>query len=179
MVLFHGAAQFAARSLEFLQAPAEAAGVALLVPQSLGRTWDVIEGGFGPDVRSVDEALRRVFEQIEVDPTRLASAGFSDGGSYALSLGLVNGDLFSHLLGWSPGFVSAPVEHGHPPVFVSHGTRDEILPIDRCSRRLVPRLREGGYDVTYREFDGPHLLPAEIAEDSFRWFVGAGTGREG
>jgi hypothetical protein len=29
-----------------------------------------------------------------------------------------------------------------------------VLPIDRCSRRIVPELERGGYDVLYREFDG-------------------------
>jgi len=37
-----------------------------------------------------------------------------------------------------------------------------VLPIDRCSRRLVPILREDGYDVDYREFDGGHELRTEL-----------------
>jgi predicted esterase len=35
---------------------------------------------------------------------------------------------------------------------VTHGDHDAVLPIDRCSRRLVRRLREAGYGVIYREF---------------------------
>ncbi|MGE0227430.1 MAG: alpha/beta hydrolase [Dehalococcoidia bacterium] len=171
MVLFHGAAQFAARSLELLQEPAAEAGVALLIPQSLDRTWDLILGGFGADVTAVEDALGWTFERLNVDPSRLASAGFSDGGSYALSLGLANGDLFTHVAGWSPGFVSAPVRHGQPPVFVSHGTQDLVLPIDRCGRRVAADLERAGYDISYREFDGPHVLPPEIAREAFRWFA--------
>jgi len=178
MVLFHGAAQFAARSLEFLQEPASAAGAALLIPQSLGRTWDIIEGGFGPDVQALDEALSWAFGVLDVDPTHLGSAGFSDGGSYALSVGLVNGDLFSHVVGWSPGFVSAPVRHGRPPVFISHGTRDPVLPIDHCSRRIVAQLRTEAYQLDYREFDGLHILPPEIADEAFAWFL-RGRGESG
>ena len=60
--------------------------------------------------------------------------GFSDGASYALSIGLANGDLFGHVLAWSPGFVAPPEFVGRPRVFVSHGTDDRVLPIDRCSR---------------------------------------------
>jgi len=172
MVLFHGAAQFAARSLEFLEEPAARAGVALLIPQSLGRTWDIIEGGFGPDVHAVDEALGWTFERLDVDPAHVIAGGFSDGASYALSLGLVNGDLFSHVVAWSPGFASTPVVHGRPPVFISHGTQDQILPIDRCSRRIVPMLRGAGYDVEYREFEGPHILPPELAGAAFQWCLG-------
>jgi predicted esterase len=46
-------------------------------------------------------------------PTR--GPGFSDGASYALSLGLANGDLFTHVLGFSPGFMRVPRHVGRPP----------------------------------------------------------------
>ena len=52
-----------------------------------------------------DEALVRVFATYPVDPTHLAISGFSDGASYALSLGLANADLFTHIVAFSPGFV--------------------------------------------------------------------------
>ncbi len=55
--------------------------------------------------------------------------GFSDGASYALSIGLTNGDLFTHVVAFSPGFASPVTYTGKPPVFVSHGTHDEVLPI--------------------------------------------------
>ena len=38
-----------------------------------------------------------------------------------------------------------------------------MLPIERCSRRLVPRLEANGYDVTYVEFAGGHEVPRDIA----------------
>jgi phospholipase/carboxylesterase len=60
---------------------------------------------------------------------------------------------------------------GKPRVFVSHGTQDQVLPIDDTSRRIVPGLKARGYDVTYREFEGPHRVPPTIARDGFEWFV--------
>ena len=45
---------------------------------------------------------------------------------------------------------------GKPRIFISHGTRDAVMPIDDTSRKFVPRLRTLGYDVTYREYDGTH-----------------------
>ncbi len=51
-----------------------------------------------------------------------------------------------------------------------NGTRDEALPIDVCSRRIVPRLEQAGYDVTYREFNGPHTVPPQIAREAVGWF---------
>ena len=47
---------------------------------------------------------RRSSRRYAVDPSRVAVGGFSDGASYALSLGLTNGDLFTHVLAFSPGF---------------------------------------------------------------------------
>jgi phospholipase/carboxylesterase len=101
----------------------------------------------------------------------MAMAGFSDGATCSLSLGLANGDLFSAVLGFSPGFVVDLPHIGKPPVFISHGTQDNILPIDECSRRIVPKLEAEGYKVTYREFDGKHTLPPEVAAEAMRWFM--------
>jgi predicted esterase len=56
---------------------------------------------------------------------------------------------------------------------VAHGTRDAVLPIAACSRRLVPALERGGYDVTYREFDGPHTVPPDVAREALAWFAAA------
>jgi phospholipase/carboxylesterase len=54
---------------------------------------------------------------------------------------------------------------------VSHGTQDEVLPIDACSRKIVPRIQRAGYDVTYQEFEGGHTVPPEIAEAALGWFT--------
>jgi phospholipase/carboxylesterase len=171
LVMFHGATQRAERSLVFLRDLADEVGLLVYAPQSLRRTWDFIEGGYGPDVQSVQAGLDWVFERVAVDVSRLAAAGFSDGAGYALSLGITNGDMFTNVLAWSPGYMRFPAERGSPRIFVSHGVHDRILPIDRCSRLLVPRLRRAGYEVDYIEFDGPHTLPPDIAEVSVKSFV--------
>ena len=56
-------------------------------------------------------------------------------------------------------------------MFISHGTIDPVLDIDACSRRIVPALRKGGYKVTYKEFEGKHTLPPEIASEAMKWFM--------
>jgi predicted esterase len=143
----------------------------LLVPESRGETWDVIEGGYGPDVSHIERALEQTFGRYEVDPSHVAAAGFSDGASYALSLGATNGDLFTHVLAFSPGFMAPASPHGSPALFISHGTRDRVLPINACSRRIVPRVKAAGYEVFYREFEGPHLVPPEVADEAVEWFL--------
>jgi phospholipase/carboxylesterase len=102
---------------------------------------------------------------------RITLGGFSDGATYALSLGLRNGDLFPRVVAFSPGFIVEGPPHGTPRFFVSHGTADTILPIDSCSRRIVPALRQRGYDVTFREFDGGHEVPESIAREAMNWIA--------
>ena len=172
-VMLHGAGGTAQHGLALLQPLADAAGLLLLAPSSRGPTWDVIRGGYGPDVAALDEALSQVFAAYHVDPARIALGGFSDGASYALSLGLMNGGLFTHILAFSPGFLAPLGREGMPRVFISHGMGDEVLPIDRCSRRLVPQLRADGYDLRYDEFDGPHMVPEQVARDALAWFTAA------
>jgi phospholipase/carboxylesterase len=168
VLMLHGAGGDASGALAPLRPLADAAGLLLLAPESLGSTWDVIMEGYGPDVAFIDRALAHVFARYAVDPERLAVEGFSDGASYALSLGLTNGELFTHVLAFSPGFMVPTRQLGRPRIYVSHGTGDRVLPIDRCSRRLVPRLEAAGYDVQYVEFDGPHTVPPERAREALQ-----------
>jgi phospholipase/carboxylesterase len=168
LVLLHGAGGDASGLVEWLGEFADEAGLAILAPDSRGSTWDAIGGGFGTDVEFLDRALAHVFAATAIDPERIAIGGFSDGATYALSLGLINGDLFRRVVAFSPGFVVHGPAQGKPRIFVSHGTSDAILPIARCSRAIVPALRSAGYDVTFREFDGGHTVPEETAREAMR-----------
>ena len=84
----------------------------------------MLVGGYGPDIEFIDRALEWVFDRLALDTRRLAITGFSDGASYSLSLGLTNGDLFTRVIAFSPGFMVPARRRGKPPVFVSHGTHD-------------------------------------------------------
>jgi phospholipase/carboxylesterase len=150
---------------------ADEIGVILLVPESRRTSWDVIHDGYGPDVELIDKALALVFSRYSVDPARIAISGFSDGASYALSLGLTNGELFRHILAFSPGFAAPADRTGSPRIFISHGDADAVLPIDRCSRRIVTKLKVSGYEYVYREFKGPHTVPHEIAREAVTWLM--------
>jgi phospholipase/carboxylesterase len=171
-LMLHGAGGSAEHGLSLLRPHADTAGLLLLAPASRRETWDVILGRYGPDVTFVDRALGQTFRRCAVDPSRVAVGGFSDGASYALSLGIANGDLFTHVIAFSPGFMAPAAQHGSPRVYVSHGTRDQVLPVEVCSRRIVPQLQRAGYDVRYHEFDGPHAVPVEIAREATNWFAG-------
>lgn len=171
LLVLHGATGSGRRAIHGFQELAESRGLILLAPDSRAYTWDIVLGGFGPDVEFVDRALTAAFQRQSVDPARVAIGGFSDGASYALTLGLANGDLFSRVLAFSPGFVADVVRRGSPRFFVSHGTRDTVLPIDTCGRRIAREFRGLGYDVRFVEFDGGHTVPAGVAEAAVDWLV--------
>ena len=171
IVLLHGAGADAAAILPLMQGLAEERRFLLLAPQSAGRTWDIILGGYGPDIEMLDSALDLVFRTYRVDKGRIAAAGFSDGASYALSVGVANGDIFTDVLAFSPGFIAPRRVSGQPRIFISHGRHDDVLPIDRCSRRIVPHLSGAGYDVDYREFEGGHVVPPEMVSAALDRFL--------
>jgi predicted esterase len=150
---------------------ADEAGMILLSPESRGTTWDMILGEYGPDISFIDRSLAQTFNRYAVDPSLVAIEGFSDGATYAVSVGFTNGDLFSHVIAFSPGFAAPAAQDDMPAFFVSHGTHDSVLPVEACSRSIVPRLERAGYEVVYREFDGGHTVPKTIAREAVEWFL--------
>ena len=108
-VMLHGAGARAEQGLSLLRSYADESNVLLIAPAATAYSWDIIASRkFGPDIAILEEALRAVFENYAIDPERIAIGGFSDGASYALSVGLTNGDLFTHIIAFSPGFVHTP-----------------------------------------------------------------------
>lgn len=156
-----------------LYRPMSSRNVILVVPASRLYTWDLIvsRGQYGPDVAFLNHLLFRVFSTYNVDPEKLAIGGFSDGASYAASLGMSNGELFKNLLINSPGFAAPLSMLGKPRIFVSHGTEDKVLPIANCSRRLVPMLKQAGYPTEYVEFRGGHELKRDILQKMLAWWL--------
>jgi phospholipase/carboxylesterase len=171
LVFCHGAGGSAANALRAVGDRAAAAGVAVLAPTSAASTWDLMAGGLGRDVAVLDAALTQVFERLPVD--RVALGGFSDGASYALSLGVANGELAEAVLAFSPGFIAAPGRYGRPRFWISHGADDRVLPVARCGRRLAGDLKADGYTVTYEEFAGGHVITPGLVTAALGWWLPA------
>jgi len=167
----HGATGSGRRGIARFTDLAERRGIILVAPDSRDYTWDLVLGRLGPDVEFIDRALGLAFAGYAVAPGGVAVEGFSDGASYALALGLLNGDLFSRVVAFSPGFLVAQPRRGRPRLFVSHGTRDDVLPIERCGREVVREARRDGYDVRFVEFDGGHTVPADVAGAAMDWLL--------
>src|SRR5262245_30945363 len=171
MVMLHGAGN-TGRGVAYTFPLADEFGVVVLAPDSRDEaTWDVLLTGYGPDVEFIGAALKHAKRQSPLSRQLLALGGRSDGASYSLSLGPGPGDTFGHVIAFSPGVMKPAEVHGKPHIFISHGISDPIMPIDVTSRRFVPRLKNLGYDVTYREYEGRHGVTQPIVREAFEWFL--------
>jgi phospholipase/carboxylesterase len=170
VMMLHGATR-ALPPLQSWLAEAERRKFVLAVPMAAQHTWDLMQRGYGNDVRMLDRSLAAIFDTTPIDTRKTCLAGFSDGGSYALSVGLQNGDVFTHIMAFSPGFIGPGTARGTPRVFVSHGTNDPILPIDATGRRVKRELERRKLALDYREFNGGHGVPPEMQTAALSWLL--------
>jgi predicted esterase len=182
IVLPHGAGGDGRRMIEGFRAVAEAEGLLLVAPKSMGRTWDMIEAmrsmpagtrGFrfgGGDSARIQRVVAQMRQRAGIVPEQVVLAGFSDGASFALSLGPAQPALYDAIVGFSPGFIIRPESvSGRQPVFISHGRSDPILSFAGSGERVVAQLRLAGHRVAFHPFDGGHFMPREIVAEAFRF----------
>ena len=171
LLLLHGATGSGAHLLSRMQSQITTPGVVIAAPDSRGMTWDIVRTSLGPDVAFIDDMLRAIFDRYAIDRARIAVAGFSDGASYALTLGLTNGDLFRHVMAFSPGFLALKkASSERPRVFIAHGRDDEILSFEESGKHVATTLERGGYDVTFHPFDGGHTVKPEVVRQAMAWW---------
>ncbi|MCE9667937.1 phospholipase [Myxococcus stipitatus] len=169
LVTLHGAMGNAGQMVEGLRAMAEAEGFLLLSIDSRGPTWDHKMGPHGQDLGFIDRALAWVFARHAVDPERIVLSGFSDGASYALSLGVLNGDLFPRIIAFAPRFVHAQERRGTPRILIVHGQQDSVLPLESTGQRIFTELVASGFDARLHPFPGGHSIPAVAKEAAVAW----------
>ena len=153
----------------------------ILAPESPGQSWGTGPKNWGYDYLAINRALEEAFARCAIDRSRLAIGGFSDGASYALSLGLAKGDVFSYIIACSPGFIVRAQARGRqgprgvevPLVYIAHGSSDNVLPIASTSRIFVSSLRKNGYNVEFREFAGGHHVSRQVADQAMSWLTTA------
>jgi phospholipase/carboxylesterase len=153
----------------------------ILAPESPNQSWGTGAKKWGYDYLAINRALEEAFARCAIDRNRLAIGGFSDGASYALSLGLANGDVFSYIIAFSPGYIVRAQARGRlgprgveiPLVYIAHGLSDNVLPIASTSRIFVSSLRKNGYNVEFREFSGGHHVSRQVADQTMSWLITA------
>lgn len=173
-VILHGAGGNAHHGLELLQLYADQANLILLAPESPKASWDIIsDAQYGPMSASLMIAWRKCLPSTRsmkpISPLAVFRVALLTLSRSASATGLCS-DIFSR---FRPGSWCRFASKEQPRTYLSHATRDEVLPADPCGRKLVGVLREHRLPLTYREFDGPHTVPAEVRKEA----VGLLTGR--
>jgi len=175
IVLLHGYGGKAEQFLNRFTKEADSRGVILLALQSKGPTWDLIprhDGGdgplamksapslrFGADIARIDAALGDLFARMPIDTRHIVLLGFSDGASYALSLGLANPQLFTSVLAFSPGFVVIPnMVAPSQYVFIAHGRQDQVLPFRVAEKDIAGLITANHLKPVFRPFVGDHHI---------------------
>jgi predicted esterase len=186
LVLLHGAGRDRLTMVQHFEAAAEKRGIVLLAPTSKGVTWDAISIAMTPttfdsplqlksahrftrtrDSDRVEAAIGNLAKIIPVDRTRTVLAGFSDGATFALAMGMERSHQFAAVIAWSPGIAIASegAAKGRK-VFVSHGRQDPLLSFEVTCGEIVPLIKGEGANVSFLPFDGVHEAPAAV-KDAF------------
>jgi phospholipase/carboxylesterase len=152
---------------------ADTYGVVLLAIESrFLPNWDVLQtGNYGVDVDFLEEALEFTFDRVNVDPTRISIAGFVDGGTEALGIGIANAGLFSRVIAYSPALLAVPFARGFPRIFVSAGESDDVVTTQATRENVVVTLRAQGFTVDFQIFAGGHTIPTDIRNMSFELMI--------
>jgi phospholipase/carboxylesterase len=91
-------------------------------------------------------------------------------------MGLTNGDVASHVIGLSAGFMNTFTQAGTPQVFLAHGRADKQLPIETSAHPHAKRLLDSGYDLTLQPFDGDHVIVPWVVARAVDFFLGTPDG---
>ena len=184
LLVLAGARDDAAGLLKAYRDHADRHRFILLLPTGeVSGSWDMIEDlksrlgaemnvqpRFGKDLQAIDTALADLFGKVAVDSSRIGVMGFSNGATYGLAVGTGNPQLFRTVILLSPGHGFTRKYDKSQRVFVSHGTRDQVLPYSNA-RGIVARMRGRGMTVQFESFDGDHEVPRTIFEKAIAFFV--------
>ncbi len=109
------------------------------------------------------------------DPAQVYTLGFSQGAILSLVTALTHPQLFAGVIALSGRIPSeaipwlpAPDETAGLPVFVGHGTRDTVIPIEhaRAAREVLERQRVA---LTYREYPIAHNVSSQVFAEMTAW----------
>jgi predicted peptidase len=141
----------------------------VLVPQSPGN-WIEYVDRLSPELRMVVGILESVTAEFNIDPERIYVAGQSDGAYATWNLISQRPDLFAAAIPLCGGGDSRSAKQlAKMPVWVFHGTRDDVIPVSE-SRKMIaaiqkaggrPRYteyRDAGHDIWTRAFSEPEIV---------------------
>jgi len=147
-----------------------------------GYAWyDLGEVGI-PDPNSFRESLKllqnflkEIREGYPIDPARLVMLGFSQGAVMSYAAGLLDPTSTRGIValrGYIPNQSNLTIQWSELkdfPVFISHGSYDELIPLE-LAKESAELLRRAGANVTFREYTMGHQVTEETLRDLIMWF---------
>lgn len=128
--------------------------------------------------RSAEEKLNvlvdETMESYGVPPGKVVLGGFSQGGMMSFLCGLTRPELYAGIIAMSAGLpdpegLQSRLPQGNkPPVFISHGDMDSMIPVDEARDARV-FLESEGYSVYYREYRMGHQITHDVLRDLKAW----------
>jgi phospholipase/carboxylesterase len=184
LVLLHGAGHRELELVRHFAAEADARGIVLLAPSAHGVTWDTVAIAEEPpsrysalansmamrfsssrDAERVEADIAALAKFVPVDRSKTVLAGFSDGATFALALGMSRAHDFAAVIAWSPGIA---IRAANPAkgrrVLVSHGRQDPLLRYDITCGEIVPLVQSEGGLVSFVPFQGVHEVPESVED---------------
>ena len=167
--------------------PAHAAIITPRAPVDLaegGHIWFEREGVGDPVGESQRQAIRK-FEHFlsslpdlyPIDPARILLIGFSQGGAMCNTLALTDPERvigvasLASFIPKLPAEVKPVTDLKGLPVFIAHGTDDDVIPVDEA-RKTRERYEGLGAEVTYGEYPVRHKMHSRGIEALGDWVKG-------
>lgn len=148
---------------------ARSRGLVVFAPTSQAMTWSI------EHVEIDEQPLRRHLEQVcsrvHIDRSRMLLTGMSDGGTFALALGMSGNSIYQTIV---------PVSCALPPVDLRqvkgkrilwvHGAQDWIFPVS-WAVQACRDLQQAGADIKMKIInDLSHTYPGEANDSILKWF---------
>jgi phospholipase/carboxylesterase len=132
-------------------------------PRPGSHGWPRFED-FAPSAERVIAFIDRWGELNRVDVAAFDVIGFSQGSAMSSIVAMLYPDRVRKI-GLLSGFLPEGSEDHVPalkgkPIFVAHGTQDQLVTVDRA-RDMVTQLERAGSNVTYCEADVEHKVSSE------------------
>ncbi len=119
--------------------------------------------------------IDELVQSYGLDAKRVYLLGFSQGAMMSLSAALTEPEKIAGVVAASGRIlpevlprIAATERLRGLPIFVSHGVRDQIVPI-RNGRAIRDRLSREPVELTYQEYDMAHEIRQECTSDIVEW----------
>lgn len=146
-----------------------------------GRAWfplDFTPDGIEYDIEGLEKAIQLLTKEVKVLRGRFKNlylCGFSQGAILTHALFLKNEVDFEGVAGLSGRYNESffddalKVNVEGKPVFLSHGTQDEVIPIS-SGREIYEFYRASEVDLTAKEYEMGHGIDLKCQKDLSEWF---------